>query len=232
MAAVHGWARDDDYRVRRLASESTRPRLPWSPRINLPATATADVLTRLHADPSRYVTQSVANHLRDITITDPDFVLATLTRWQTDARPHGKDLTFISREALKTRLKEGWAPAYDFLGYATDGRVEIGAVQLERTTVHVGENLAFSVEVTATASASLHVTYVITPHPPGPVHREKVYFLSRATIRPGKTLALAKKHPLRPTGTKAAKPGLFGLQIQVNGRRSSTSTFSVLESTD
>jgi 3-methyladenine DNA glycosylase AlkC len=31
MQAVHAWARDGDYRVRRLASESTRPVLPWSP---------------------------------------------------------------------------------------------------------------------------------------------------------------------------------------------------------
>src|SRR5437773_4905587 len=60
MKAVHGWARDGDYRVRRLASESTRPTLPSSPRISLPADAGLPVLDQLYLDSSRYVTQSVA----------------------------------------------------------------------------------------------------------------------------------------------------------------------------
>ena len=39
MKAVQGWARSEDYRVRRLASEATRPLLPRAPRIGLPADA-------------------------------------------------------------------------------------------------------------------------------------------------------------------------------------------------
>src|SRR3954471_15043365 len=57
MTAVHAWARDSDHRVRRLASESTRPTLPWSTRITLPTDAALPVLDQLYYDSSRYVTQ-------------------------------------------------------------------------------------------------------------------------------------------------------------------------------
>jgi 3-methyladenine DNA glycosylase AlkC len=119
MMAAHAWARDGDYRVRRLASESTRPALPWSPRIGLPADAGLLVLDQLYSDSSRYVTQSVANHLGDIAATDPDLALATLTRWKANARASDKEFNFIAREALKTKLKQGWPAAYEFLGYAS-----------------------------------------------------------------------------------------------------------------
>lgn len=58
MAAAHDWAEDSDYRVRRLASESTRPRLPWSMRIPVAPTAGLPILdvcisTRPGSSPSR-----------------------------------------------------------------------------------------------------------------------------------------------------------------------------------
>src|SRR5947207_12837379 len=149
MKAVHAWARDSDYRVRRLASESTRPTLPWSPRISVPVDAGLPVLDQLYRDSSRYVTQSVANHLRDIAATDPDLVLATLTRWKADGRVSDKEFDFIARQALKTKLKQGWPPAYEFLGYASDAPIEVSAVHLERTQLRPGETLVFSADLSA-----------------------------------------------------------------------------------
>jgi len=229
MTAVHAWARDGDYRVRRLASESTRPALPWSPRISLPADAGLPVLDQLHADTSRYVTQSVANHLRDIAATDPDLVLATLTRWKAEGRARDREFDFIAREALKTRLKDGWPPAYEFLGYASDAPVEVSPVRLERTELHAGETLVFCADLSARATVPLHVTYVISSTTPRGARREKVYFLSRVTAEPGQPLVLTKEHLLRPTGTTAVRPGAYALQIQVNGRRCPAAGFQVLE---
>jgi 3-methyladenine DNA glycosylase AlkC len=229
MNAVHAWARDSDYRVRRLASESTRPALPWSPRINLPADAGLPVLDQLYADPSRYVTQSVANHLRDITATNPDLVLTTLTRWKTEGHASDKEFAFIAREALKTRLKEGWPPAYEFLGYPSDPPVEVSPLRIQRTELHPGETLVFSTDLSARATVPLHVTYVISSATRRGARREKVYFLSRVTTKPGQLHALAKEHHLRSTGTAAVSPGAYALQIQINGRRSPAAEFQVVE---
>ncbi|MEM7441510.1 MAG: hypothetical protein AAF393_18145, partial [Pseudomonadota bacterium] len=55
------WAQDTNYHVRRLASEGTRPRLPWAPRVKVDEGLRDRLLDQLHADPTRYVTRSVAN---------------------------------------------------------------------------------------------------------------------------------------------------------------------------
>ncbi|MEU8333855.1 hypothetical protein AB0J14_37470 [Micromonospora arborensis] len=229
MNAVHAWARDDDYRVRRLASESTRPMLPWSPRLRLPPEAGLPVLAQLHFDKSRYVTRSVANHLRDIAATDGDLVIATLTRWKTDRRTREKEFDFVAREALKAALKRGWSPAYEFLGYPSDVRVDISAVHIQRTALRAGETLAFSADLLAEATVPLHVSYAICSTAQRGKRREKVYFLSRVTAKPGQPVTLSKEHPLRSTGTAAVVPGAFTLQIQVNGQRFPVGQFQVAQ---
>ncbi|MET7949121.1 hypothetical protein [Micromonospora sp. NPDC005324] len=229
MNAVQAWARDDDYRVRRLASESTRPTLPWSPRLSLPPEAGLPVLDQLYLDESRYVTRSVANHLRDIAATDGDLVIATLTRWKTDRRTREKEFDFVAREALKAALKRSWSPAYEFLGYPSDVRIDVSAVSIRRTALRAGENLAFSAELLAEAAVPLHVSYAISSTAQRGPRREKVYFLSRVTAKPGQPVTLSKEHPLRATGTAAVKPGAFTLQIQVNGQRFPMGQFQVAQ---
>lgn len=125
MKAVEVWARDEDHRTRRLASEATRPLLPWAPRISLPTGATLPVLDQLYYDTSTYVRTSVANHLHDLSAEQPDLVLTTLRRWKETGRATDKHFEFIARQALRSRLKKGWPPAYAFLGYAHDAPVEL-----------------------------------------------------------------------------------------------------------
>ncbi|MFD4976101.1 hypothetical protein [Streptomyces sp. NPDC058424] len=72
MKAVGAWTRDEDLRVRRLASEATRPLLPWAPQIQLPVDAALPVLDQLYTDAHLYVRTSVANHLSDIAASQPD----------------------------------------------------------------------------------------------------------------------------------------------------------------
>ncbi|MFI0797087.1 DNA alkylation repair protein [Micromonospora rubida] len=228
LNAVNSWAQDPDYRVRRLASESTRPKLPWSPRLTLPIDTGLPILEQLYADPSRYVTRSVANHLRDIAATDPDLVLATLTRWQTARHADDKQLAFIAREALKSRLKEGWPAAYQFLGYTHDAPVEVSAVRIQCTSLHAGESLVFNADLSASETLPLHVTYVISSRTQRGARREKVYFLCRTTAEPGRDLALAKSHHLRSTAGTTITPGRYALAIQVNGRRYPEAGFQVV----
>lgn len=228
MNAVYAWAQDDDYRVRRLASESTRPALPWSPRITLPADAGLPVLNYLYGDRSRFVSRSVGNHLRDVTATDPDLVLATLTRWKAEGRASDKEFDVVAREALQNKLKQGWAPAFDFLGYASDAPVEVSAIRLERAQLRVGDDLVFHIDVVAQARVALHLMYVVASTTSRGAPRERVYFLNRVTVEPGQRLALTKEHLLRPTGTAAATPGSHTLAIQVNGRRFPAAPFQIL----
>ena len=229
LKAIESWTQDTDHRVRRLASESTRPRLPWSPRITLELDAALPVLERLYTDSSRFVTRSVANHLHDIAFERLDIALETLSRWKSSARATRKEFDFIARETLRTRLKKGDAAAYEFLEYPNDAPVKLSPILLQRTQLRDGDTLEFAVDLTTTAPAKLRVNYVISSPGQRGTRREKVYFLKTATATPGQTLQLAKQHALRSTSTSALTPGAYTLAIQVNGRRLSHADFHVVE---
>jgi 3-methyladenine DNA glycosylase AlkC len=228
MRAVHAWAQDPDHRVRRLASEATRPRLPWSPRIPLPIDAALPVLDQLHSDESRYVTRSVGNHLHDIAADDPDLVLATLQRWKAGGCAREKEFDFIAREALRTLLKKGCSSAYEFLGYASDAPVELSSVHLDSTELTDGDTLAFSASLSSSSPTQLHITYVISSTTKRGARREKVYFLTKTTAEPGQPVSISKQHHLRSTATTKIAPGMHALEIQVNGRRFPPTPFQVV----
>ncbi|HZG55623.1 DNA alkylation repair protein, partial [Paenibacillus sp.] len=85
LAAMLAWAEDESEHVRRLASEGSRPRLPWAmalPAFKRDPTPTLPILERLKADPSEYVRRSVANHLNDISKDHPRLALDVARRWK------------------------------------------------------------------------------------------------------------------------------------------------------
>ncbi|MER7933000.1 MULTISPECIES: hypothetical protein [unclassified Streptomyces] len=229
MKTIDVWTHDDDFRVRRLASEATRPLLPWAPRITIPDDTSLLVLEELFDDPHPYVRTSVANHLGDIAVTQPDLVLATLQRWRASGRVAGEQFAFLARTALSNRLKEGWPPAYALLGYAHEAPITLTPLVLERTELHAGDTLNFSAALTTTTTAPVHVMMVIATTGPGGRPREKVAFLRRATAEPGLQLRLAKAYPLRSTARWKVSPGSYFLGLQINGRRFPSVGFTVLD---
>lgn len=75
------WVKDTNSHVRRLVSESTRPRLPWAKKINPiknDSRHNLDLLAKLMKDSSPYVQKSVANHINDLTKDTPEIVLSWL----------------------------------------------------------------------------------------------------------------------------------------------------------
>ncbi|MGW1107373.1 hypothetical protein [Streptomyces sp. NPDC002540] len=229
MKAVEVWARDEDHRTRRLASEATRPLLPCAPRISLPDDVALPILEQLYGDSSTYVRTSVANHLHDLSLTRPDLVLATLQRWKASGLVPDKHFKFIAQQALRTRLKKGWPDAYAFLGYAPDAPVELTPLVLERTELVDGDTLSFSATLTTSAPVPVHVMFVISSTTRTGKPREKVYFLLRGTGKPGEELPLAKDHVLRSTSTVELTPGAYSIALQVNGRRWPAAAFRVQE---
>ncbi|WP_331726159.1 hypothetical protein [Streptomyces sp. NBC_00470] len=226
---IESWTADPDHRVRRLASECTRPRLPWSVRIPVDLDAGIPILDQLYSDASRFVTQSVANHLSDIAEDDLPLVVDTLGRWRAEDRATQKEFTFIAREALATRLKKGDAAAYDFLGYPSDPPVTLSPVHLKSNQLRLGNQLVFTAELTAAAEANLRVNYVIYSPTKTGKRRVKAYVLKTTTVQAGQTIRLGKEHALKSTATVTLIPGTYAIEIQVNGRSSAPVEFTVVE---
>ncbi|MBA5729274.1 DNA alkylation repair protein [Aerococcaceae bacterium INB8] len=79
------WSRDTNLRVRRLASECVRIRLPWAKKIDVGLTYFEEfykILDNLKNDPDKYIQKSVANNLNDLYKESPDKFAIVIQRWK------------------------------------------------------------------------------------------------------------------------------------------------------
>jgi 3-methyladenine DNA glycosylase AlkC len=111
LEVIAGWTWDPSPHVRRLASEGTRPRLPWAER--LPAfvkdpSPLLPLLDRLVDDPEPYVRRSVANHVGDIAKDHPAVAFELCGRWL-DAPTTLRRA--VVRHAVRHPVKKGVAEA-------------------------------------------------------------------------------------------------------------------------
>ncbi|ETW12565.1 hypothetical protein ATO8_11124 [Roseivivax marinus] len=226
LARMAVWAEDANYHVRRLVSEGTRPRLPWGANVTIDPLAPLPLLTGLHADPTRYVTRSVANHLNDLTRIAPDAVYRALGTWHAEARQERRELEWMTRHALRTAVKRGEPEALRLLGYDPDAALSVTVYAPE--IVRIGATLDLSVMVEADEAARVMVDYRVTFHRPGGRAGEKVFKLGQGHIAHGKPLRLAKSHRLKPDATTFTwHPGPHRLVVQVNGRDRAEMAFEV-----
>ncbi len=217
LARLSHWVEDDNYHVRRLVSEGTRPRLPWARAVTLTSDQTLPLLDRLHADPTRYVSRSVANHLNDIAKKEPDRVVDLLRGWEKSARQDGKELAWMTRHALRTLIKQGDAAALDLLGYRRDVPVT-AQLTLEAQSVAIGGALTFSLQLEASQDLPVMVDYRLRFARPGGKEAEKVFKLKATQIEAGQKLSLRKSHKLKGNATTfTLHPGKHGIIVQVNG---------------
>ncbi|MEM9564001.1 MAG: DNA alkylation repair protein [Actinomycetota bacterium] len=223
------WASDDNYHVRRLVSEGTRPRLPWSGRLALPIDRVLALLDQLHADPTRYVTRSVANHLNDIAKDDPATVLDALGRWRIAGAQQPDELAWLTRHALRTLIKAGHDETLAFLGYRPDPPVDV-ELRLHTGVVVIGEALRFDVELTATGPAPLIVDYVVGFRKANGSLAPKTFKLKTFELDDGETVTLSKTHRLRGDATTyRLHPGDHDVTVQVNGAAGPSAPFRLVE---
>ncbi len=218
LAQLTQWTNDPHYHVRRLCSEGTRPKLPWSQKLVLPYTSPLPILNALYADPTRFVTRSVANHLNDISKIDADLVLDTVVRWQESGAQHPTEMAFIVRHALRTLIKQGNPRALALIGYATTSAVQVSEVVIPKT-VALNTALIFSCTLTASEDTEVLVDYrIFFQTKAGKVGNGKVYKLTRLSLTKDIPMTVTKRHLLK-TGmtTRTLYPGRHELEVQVNG---------------
>ena len=232
LAVLAGWTQDPHYHVRRLVSEGTRPLLPWAERIGWAPADTIPLLDALHADRTRLVTRSVANHLNDIAKADPAVVIATLTRWREDARQDPAELDWMTRHALRTLIKQGHPGALAMIGYHPDPDIDIGPLVLDPADgkVAIGGTLRLAFDITARAEEPLLVDYGIGFLRASGKTSEKVFKLKQLTLRAGETVRLSKRYTFRANSTTVRlHPGRQSLFVQINGKRVREAAFDLAE---
>ncbi len=218
MDFLLGCTTDKHYHVRRLASEGTRPKLPWAKKITIFHTDPLPILDLLHSDPTRYVTRSVANHLNDIAKIDPDVVITTLKRWQQSGKQSDAEMRFITRHSLRTLEKQGHTQALKMLGYSKP-EIQLENIKIHTNEVTIGNALQFSFSVTSTAHKpqTLLIDYHLYFQKKAGELAPKTFKIAKTSINPGETLSFSKQQPLRPMTTRVLYPGKHEVELQING---------------
>lgn len=232
LELIQAWTASPDEHVRRLASEGTRPYLPWA--IRVPAfTAsghhTLPLLDALYQDPSEYVRRSVANHLNDLARHAPDAVVEAAGRWlASSGGPDGSTLRLV-RHGLRTLIKKAHPGALALMGF-TPASVQLSTPRLERGLLTMPDELRFEFDITNTGNTDvlLAVDYVVHYLKANGTHSGKVFKLAAVALTPGETRRLTKGHSFRQMTTRVHHPGPHAVEIQVNGVRHGRADFTLL----
>jgi 3-methyladenine DNA glycosylase AlkC len=228
MVALEGWVQDDNYHVRRLVSEGTRPTLPWGLKTGLEASDPLPFLDVLHADGTRFVTRSVANHLNDISKKDPALVVNTLSRWRDMERQDAVELGWMTRHALRTLVKKGDKAALALLGYHDQPDILVSDFTFP-PSVQLGDTGTTSFNVTANSDENLMIDYVIDFVKANGKTAPKVFKLKKLALKKGQTVAVQKAHRfLKGSTTFTHYTGAHRITLQINGQNFGDTDFALI----
>ncbi|MCH1925857.1 DNA alkylation repair protein [Shewanella sp. C32] len=218
MQIMHQWAVDENEHVRRLASEGSRPRLPWGMRLHKFVQDPQPVLSlldKLKDDPSEYVRRSVANNLNDISKDHPDLIAQLAADWLINANKQRQKLV---AHACRSLIKAGHPATLKALGYR-DAELGVCSLQLSASELIYGGSMQLTASITSTAKhpQSLMIDYVVHHQKANGATSPKVFKWRTAELGAGKTLTIAKKHTIKPITTRVYYPGTHKVELQING---------------
>jgi 3-methyladenine DNA glycosylase AlkC len=228
LGIVAGWTASSEADVRRLASEGTRPYLPWAvrvPELSARPDATVPILDALHRDDSEYVRRSVANHLNDLGRDHADLTVATARRWLDTPAPTTERLV---RHGLRTLVKRGHPGALELLGFAP-ATLEVDGPVVDHTRVPFGGSVRFTATIrnTGAEKARLAIDYVIHHHRANGSQSTRTFKLTTRTLAPNETVAVTREHSFRLLTTRRYHPGPHAVALQINGVTSDRAEFEL-----
>lgn len=219
------WAQDPSAHVRRLASEGSRPRLPWGLRLQAlvqDPSPTEPLLRALQDDSSAYVRRSVANHLNDIAKDHPERVTAWVCEHlpSADARRQA-----LLRHASRTLIKQGHVPTLQAWGLSP-GLQGLATLALSTGAVRVGESVGLRVNLHSHGpqAQALEVDYAVVPDGG---RGGKTFKGWRLSLAPAEVAVREKQHPVREVSTRRLYPGPHRVDLLVNGAVLASATFTL-----
>ncbi|GAA1793904.1 DNA alkylation repair protein [Leucobacter iarius] len=228
LRTMADWTSDPDPHVRRLASEGTRPLLPWGERV--PGLVedpglTRGILDALHDDPDEVVRRSVANHLNDHSRAHPGFAVEVVRGWQRRGGPH---VARTASHALRTLVKRGDADALALLGFRA-AEVEVSPIEIAERRIEPGGTVRFGAEIRniGIESADLVIDYALFFPDSRGRERTKVFKIGRRTLAPGERTRVDASRSFRALTTRSYYPGDYGVALQVNGVAFERAAFAV-----
>lgn len=226
LGIMEAWAHDADEHVRRLASEGSRPRLPWGLRLQelvRDPGPTGSILEALKCDPALYVRKSVANHLNDIAKHHPGAVLDRVENWDRTI----PETAWIARHALRTLIKRGDTRALAILGATAGMSIEVTSFSVSPRRLSLGNPIELRVELHSTSKRpqTLIVDYVIHYVKASGSTSPKVFKWGVLNLGPGERVVWVKRQQIRDFSTRRHHAGRHRVELQINGTRPASDQF-------
>lgn len=219
LNVMHQWAEDKNVHVRRLASEGSRPRLPWSFKLEgiiRQPSLTQGILEKLNADEELYVRKSVANHLNDHSKDNTDYMLQLVKSWD---KEH-KHTAWIIKHAVRTLIKKGNEEAMMIFGFGNDAQVGLSNLMVDKTVLQLGDSLQFSFDLISESPEpqKLVIDYAVHYAKASGSNSRKVFKLKEVTLLPGQQISVSKKQLFQDLTTRKHYAGKHVLEVLVNGK--------------
>ncbi len=228
LKVMHSWAEDNNEHVRRLASEGSRPRLPWSFRLDAvlkDPKLTTPILERLRADDSLYVRKSVANHLNDFSKDHPAYMIDLLRRWDRK-HPH---TAWIAKHASRTLIKAGDPAALALFAFDSKVKVRVDELVLSPKGLKLGDTLefTFSLKSEAPRAQQLVVDYAIHYRKANASTSKKVFKLKELELGAKASVRLSKRQRIVDFSTRKHYAGEHVVEVIVNGKARAQASFDL-----
>lgn len=224
------WGSHHNHKVRRLASEGCRPRLPWAmalPALKKDPSPILPLLEKLKDDAHEWVRLSVANNLNDISKDNPDIVLKLFKKW------HGKskEADWVIKHASRTLLKQGNTDLMSLFGFKDDGTAKHSKFTVDTPKVKNGGDLRFSFTICNTSKKTqmIRVEYAMYYLRANGSHSRKVFKISEREYQPGEEIATTRKQSFRPITTRVYYAGKQKVALVINGKEVAEAAFELLK---
>ena len=214
---MKAWSLHKNYKVRRLASEGSRPRLPWAmaiPELKKDPSPLFPILESLKNDPSEWVRRSVANNINDIAKDHPDLIIDLARKW----KGNGKETDAIIKHGSRSLLKKGHIQILNHYGLKSKN-IQVSTFKIQTPAVKIGEPLAFSFTVSNLdkKKQTVRLEYGLYYKKSNGQLTRKVFKISERDYDPGIKVNIQRKQSFRKITTRVFYPGKHRLSIIVNG---------------
>ncbi|HYH13941.1 MAG TPA: DNA alkylation repair protein [Flavisolibacter sp.] len=223
------WSLHESDKVRRLASEGVRPRLPWAmaiPALKKDPTPILPILENLKQDPSEFVRRSVANNLNDIAKSHPEIVIEIAGKW----KGLNKETDAIIKHGCRTLLKQGHVAILKHYGLQSKNIVFTNFT-IVTPKVCIGESLVFSFSFTNhnNTAEMIRLEYAVYYKRQNGQLSKKVFKISERLYQPNETGIIQRRQSFKPITTRRFYAGKHQLSIIINGEEKEIKSFELVE---
>jgi 3-methyladenine DNA glycosylase AlkC len=227
MEQMKRWSVHEHYKVRRLSSEGSRPRLPWAmaiPSLKKDPSPILPILENLKNDPSETVRRSVANNLNDIAKDHPELVIGLARKW----KGISKETDAIIKHGSRTLLKQGHAQILSHYGLKSEN-IQVTNFKILTPFIQIGEQLEFSFRVFSQNKKKrrIRLEYGLYYNKANNQLAKKVFKISEKVYESGISIIISRKQSFKKITTRVFYPGKHKLSIIVNGEEKVVKNFIV-----